>query len=389
MAIRPVIKYPGQVQPASAAYPHGKAQNVTVVGDGTGTPLERDWVNDLWGFLQSLLSAGGVTPSGNPDEVGASDYLLAMRAANRVLLSPPQITSNQNNYSPTGWSEASVVRLSTNGLVGLNGLDSTAKVKTKLLINVGVNGLNLNHLQGGQAAGNQILAPSSVVYLLGPGDSALVDCDTTTGAWRIVGGASLSASRAWGGVHSWGASFLISGGTLSGTGSIDIDGAVESARFVIDHGSNEWDYKVARARVKQLPFNFVRDNPSASDIVWAPNTGNGAVSINAGSSIVFMDLPTGAVITGIFAGVTPGAGTVTLSARRELFNVFTGGIINTAMGAPAASSGGSYQLLDLGAMSVAVDNQLNRYSVSLQASAILQSCGGIWVSYTDPGPRSF
>lgn len=388
MAIRPVVKYPGQTTPASGGYPHGAAQNVIVAGDGTGTPLEKDWLNDLWGFLQSLLSAGGVTPSGVPDQVGASDYLTGMRAAARSVITPAQITSGQNNYSPTGFSEASVLRVSSNSLQPINGFDSTAKVKTKLVINVGVNGINLPHLAGGQAAGNQILAPSAVSYLLGSGDCAVIDCDTTTGVWRIVGGASLAASRAWGGAHSW-TGFLISGGVLSGTGSIDIDGSCETARFLIDHGSNEFDYKVARARAKILPFNFVRDSPSASDIVWAPTAGAGASSINAGTSILFIDLPSGAVITGIFAGVTPGGGTVTLSARREVFNPFTGGVTNTAMGSPAASSGAGYQLLDLGAMSVAVDNGLTRYSVSLQASVVLQQCQGIWVAYTDPGPRSY
>lgn len=388
MAIRPVIKYPGQVQPASGAYPHGKAQNVTVVGDGTGTPLEKDWVNDLWGFLQSLLSTASVTPSGIPDEVGASDYLTAMRGSIRSVLTPAQITSAQNNYGPAGFSEATIVRASTNSLQPINGFDSTAKVKTKLVINVGANGLNLPHLAGGQAAGNAIIAPSGVTYLLGPGDCALIDCDTTTGAWRIIGGASLAASRAWGGAHSW-TGFLISGGVMSGTGSIDIDGSVESARFLIDHGSNEFDYKAARARAKQLPLNFVRDSPSASDIVWAPVAGGGASSINLGTSILFIDLPTGAVITGIFAGVTPGGAAVTLSARRELWNPFTGSITNTAMGSPAVSSGAGYQLLDLGAMSVAVDNTLTRYSVSLQAGAVLQQCHGIYVAFTDPGPRSY
>jgi len=73
MAIVPSTDYSGQVD-TDAAYPHGKAKNVTVAGDGTGTPLEKAWVNDLWGFLQNLLNLGGVTPSGNPDEVGTSDY---------------------------------------------------------------------------------------------------------------------------------------------------------------------------------------------------------------------------------------------------------------------------------------------------------------------------
>lgn len=76
MAIIPSTDYSGQIDTSdSTGYPHGKAQNVTVAGDGTGTPLEQDWVNDLWGFLQALLDRAGITPSGNPDKVGTSDYL--------------------------------------------------------------------------------------------------------------------------------------------------------------------------------------------------------------------------------------------------------------------------------------------------------------------------
>lgn len=84
MAIRPIIKYPSQVA-TDAAYPHGKAQNVTVSGDGTGTPLEKDWVNDIWGFLQALLGAGGITPSGTPDTATTSQYLAALNVLPRTL----------------------------------------------------------------------------------------------------------------------------------------------------------------------------------------------------------------------------------------------------------------------------------------------------------------
>lgn len=78
MALIPENDYAGQIATGDAGYPHGKARNVTVSGDGTGTPLEAAWVNDVWGFFQNLLTEGGVTPSGNPDEVGASQYLDAL-----------------------------------------------------------------------------------------------------------------------------------------------------------------------------------------------------------------------------------------------------------------------------------------------------------------------
>ena len=78
MAIVPSTDYSGQIETGDAGYPHGKAKNVGVSGDGSGTPLERNWVNDIWGFFQSLLDRAGITPSGSPDEVGASDYIDAL-----------------------------------------------------------------------------------------------------------------------------------------------------------------------------------------------------------------------------------------------------------------------------------------------------------------------
>lgn len=79
MALIPGARYPAQTDIA-AAYPQGKARNAVTFQDGTGTPLERDWLNDLWGFLQSLLATAAITPSGSPDEVGASQYLAAVQA---------------------------------------------------------------------------------------------------------------------------------------------------------------------------------------------------------------------------------------------------------------------------------------------------------------------
>lgn len=74
MAVIPKNLYPGQTIGSDPAYPQGKAQNVTVPGDATGTPLEKEWVNDLWGFLQTILTRANITPSGTPDQVGASQY---------------------------------------------------------------------------------------------------------------------------------------------------------------------------------------------------------------------------------------------------------------------------------------------------------------------------
>lgn len=79
MAISPEQQYPDKTTPASLDYPQGQARNVTTPGDGTGTPLEQAWVNDLFGFEQALLDEAGIAPSGVPDTARNSQYLDAMK----------------------------------------------------------------------------------------------------------------------------------------------------------------------------------------------------------------------------------------------------------------------------------------------------------------------
>lgn len=80
MAIELEQQYPDKTTPASADYPFGQARNVTTPGDGTGTPLEQAWVNDLFGWQQALLTEAGITPSGVPDTARNSQHLDALRA---------------------------------------------------------------------------------------------------------------------------------------------------------------------------------------------------------------------------------------------------------------------------------------------------------------------
>lgn len=77
MALVPETAFPGQIKPSTPAFPYGEAQNITVPGDGKGTPWRANLVNDLFGMQQSLLNAAGVTPNGQPDSVENAQYLEA------------------------------------------------------------------------------------------------------------------------------------------------------------------------------------------------------------------------------------------------------------------------------------------------------------------------
>lgn len=80
MALDLTIRYPGQIDTTTdpTGYPYGKPKNKSTAVSQDGTPLEKDIVGDVVGFEQALLKQAGITPSGNPDKVGASQYLQAL-----------------------------------------------------------------------------------------------------------------------------------------------------------------------------------------------------------------------------------------------------------------------------------------------------------------------
>ncbi len=80
MAISAVSRYPTRVEPATPEYPFGGAKNAAIPRDGTGTPWEKDLLNDIFGPQQALLSGAGITPSGTPDTATESQYLQALKS---------------------------------------------------------------------------------------------------------------------------------------------------------------------------------------------------------------------------------------------------------------------------------------------------------------------
>lgn len=74
MAIIPENEFVGKINAADSNYDLGSARDIITKGDKTGTPWKARLINDIWGFLQKLLNNAGITPSGSPDTILASDY---------------------------------------------------------------------------------------------------------------------------------------------------------------------------------------------------------------------------------------------------------------------------------------------------------------------------
>lgn len=79
MAISIKDRYPSKVDTTDPAYPQGKARNITTPLDGTGTPWEKDLVNDILGLQQAIYKEAGITPSGAPDTADVSQQLEGLK----------------------------------------------------------------------------------------------------------------------------------------------------------------------------------------------------------------------------------------------------------------------------------------------------------------------
>lgn len=112
MALQRDTKYPGRFTTATTAHPQGPFKNRTSSTSQDGSYLEKDWLNDWDGFFGSLLSNAGLTPDGNVDAVGASQYYTALSTIlstnfNRTLLTTPVGASRNLKCSMTAASATS------------------------------------------------------------------------------------------------------------------------------------------------------------------------------------------------------------------------------------------------------------------------------------------
>jgi len=193
MAIIPNNEYASQVASGDAGWPLGKAKNVVVSGDGTGTPLDSEWLNDLWGFLQAVLAEAGATASGNPDRVGASQYLDAIQGLH-LSSRPVSIFKLQTGPGET-WSvrhgpAINSVTYNSNGLeVNFASLPyAVTGTEVVMVSNAGTANADKVRIVSGHI-NNLNKVELSASELIGPGDSNFfdeIDLSSTSCTFAVV-----------------------------------------------------------------------------------------------------------------------------------------------------------------------------------------------------------
>jgi hypothetical protein len=102
-------------------------------------------------------------------------------------ISPAQLTSNQNDYNPTGLSTASVIRLNgDSSLRSITGLAGGADGRILLLQNVGSNTIMLLNQNTSSTAANRFDFGGNDVPLF-PDDLLTIQYDATDSRWRSEG----------------------------------------------------------------------------------------------------------------------------------------------------------------------------------------------------------
>lgn len=98
------------------------------------------------------------------------------------VISPPQLTSNQNNYNPTGLSGASVLRLSSDASRDITGLQGGADGRLLFIPNVGSNDIVLKDENASSSAANRFALNSDVT--IQADNLVILQYDSTSSRWR-------------------------------------------------------------------------------------------------------------------------------------------------------------------------------------------------------------
>lgn len=150
------------------------------------------------------------------------------------VLTPAQITSNQNDYNPTGAGAADVLRISSDAARSITGLGFPAGNKAVVLMNVGSFSITLSNASVSSVAANRFAIGAD--FSLDANKAVLVIYDATSSRWRMVGGGGSSASA---GMTKSIASVTTSNVTgVVGTQHIlDVSGMTANRNFVLPAGT--------------------------------------------------------------------------------------------------------------------------------------------------------
>jgi hypothetical protein len=111
------------------------------------------------------------------------------------VIAPPQLTSNQNDYNPTGVASASVMQLASDTSRTISGLAGGAEGRVVSILNIGGQPVVLADESTSSTAANRFTLGGNLT--ISPKQAAILRYDGTAARWRLMSGATglLAASN--------------------------------------------------------------------------------------------------------------------------------------------------------------------------------------------------
>lgn len=221
-----------------------------------------------------------------------------------TVITPSQITGDQDDYSPTGWADADVVRLSgDNGIRAITGLAAGLNGELKALVNVGGYPIYFPMDHPDSTAANRITGCGKD-FLLMPGAAVRALCDGTSSRWRFLDpaaavnlyegkGVSYSASAASVSSGDWGDLNFTVVGSATNTGTAASSGYPASWQFSTGTSSSS-GYTAYFTRVV-VSFSLFGDaHLSTSTLLSIPTLSDGTETFTVQTAI--MNTPQGSTL---------------------------------------------------------------------------------------------
>ena len=168
-----------------------------------------DGANWVWVSASSADQVYIAGTIGNPVKIntdntlvdGGAGYTLGADIYFSGDISPAQITSNQNDYAPTGLATASTLRLSTDASRDITGLTGGADGRIIIIANIGSYPIVLINSSVSSSAANRFLLFSDTT--INSNQDVIMQYDSTSSRWRLIGGTGAgggASNRSWFGV---------------------------------------------------------------------------------------------------------------------------------------------------------------------------------------------
>jgi len=115
---------------------------------------------------------------------GSTEMKRSVKTSNEVV--PPQITANQNDYSPTGMSDAAVLLVNSDASRNVTGLATGAAGRWLWMYNAGAQNIVLTHQDALSTATNRIIGRGGANTTLTPNTGAQLYYSPSLSRWVIV-----------------------------------------------------------------------------------------------------------------------------------------------------------------------------------------------------------